>query len=87
MNLKKLPKVELHLHLDGSVDIDIAKKFTNKTKNELINEIQVDYINQCFMGDKLDVYVKEIENTYFLIGKVEMTPIFSLKITLNRLNG
>ena len=32
-------------------------------------------------------YVKEIENTYFLIGKVEMTPIFSLKITLNRLNG
>ena len=39
------------------------------------------------MGDKLDVYVKEIENTYFLIGKVEMTPIFSLKITLNRLNG
>ena len=33
------------------------------------------------MGDKLDVYVKEIENTYFLIGKVEMTPIFSLKIT------
>ena len=25
--------------------------------------------------------VKEIENTYFLIGKVEMTPIFSLKIT------
>ena len=56
-------------------------------ENELINEIQVDYINQCFMGDKLDVYVKEIENTYFLIGKVEMTPIFSLQITLNRLNG
>lgn len=33
--LKKLPKVELHLHLDGAVSIDLASKLTNLSIEEL----------------------------------------------------
>ncbi|MGM9858562.1 MAG: acyl-[acyl-carrier-protein] thioesterase [Bacilli bacterium] len=53
-------------------------------ENELIKEIQVDYINQCFIGDKLDVFVKEFENEYYLIGKVDTNLVFSLKVVLDR---
>lgn len=35
MNLKSIPKVELHLHLDGSVDISLASKITGLPIEEL----------------------------------------------------
>lgn len=37
--IQKLPKVELHLHLDGSLSLDLAKKLTNKSLNELKEEM------------------------------------------------
>lgn len=35
MNLKNIPKVELHLHLDGSVRLDTASKLTGKSIEEV----------------------------------------------------
>ena len=35
MNLKNIPKVELHLHLDGSVRLDIASRLTGKSIEEV----------------------------------------------------
>ena len=29
--IQQLPKVELHLHLDGSLSLDLEKKLTNKS--------------------------------------------------------
>ena len=37
--IKKLKKVELHLHLDGSVRIDTAVRLTGKSREELINDM------------------------------------------------
>lgn len=37
--LIKLPKVELHLHLDGAVSIDLASKITNISIEELKNKM------------------------------------------------
>lgn len=37
--IKKLKKVELHLHLDGSVSIDTLSKLSNKNKEELKSEM------------------------------------------------
>ena len=37
--LIKLPKVELHLHLDGAVSIDLASKLTNLSIGELKNKM------------------------------------------------
>lgn len=39
MNLKTLPKIELHLHLDGSVRIDTASKLLNKSYEEIKKEM------------------------------------------------
>ena len=36
-NIIKMPKVELHLHLDGSVSLDLLEKFSSLTKDEVIN--------------------------------------------------
>lgn len=37
MDYLKLPKVELHLHLDGSLNIDLVSKITKKKKEEITN--------------------------------------------------
>ena len=37
MDLKKLPKVELHIHLDGSVRLDTASELTGKSIEEVKN--------------------------------------------------
>lgn len=47
MTVKDIPKIVLHLHLDGSVDINDAYEWTkedgmNYTKKELLRELQVD---------------------------------------------
>lgn len=46
MDIKDMPKIVLHLHLDGSIDILDARKWTREdgfefTKKELLNELQV----------------------------------------------
>ena len=38
-DINKLPKIELHLHLDGSVSLDIASKLSNKSIFELKEEM------------------------------------------------
>jgi len=37
--IKKIPKVELHVHLDGSVNIELASKLLNKNINEVKKEM------------------------------------------------
>lgn len=37
--IQRLPKVELHLHLDGAFSLDLAKKLTNKSFEELKKEM------------------------------------------------
>lgn len=39
MDIKKLPKIELHLHLDGSISIDTASQILNKSKETLKGEM------------------------------------------------
>lgn len=41
MNFKKLPKVELHCHLDGSVPMSFMKEETGRSLVDLENDIQV----------------------------------------------
>lgn len=40
--LKKLPKVELHLHLDGSIPIDLASQLSHCSVKELEKEMIAD---------------------------------------------
>lgn len=62
MNFKKLPKIELHCHLDGSLRIDtildIAKKdnipLPSYNKKELINYVSI--MDDC---NSLDEYLNK----------------------------
>lgn len=37
--IKKMPKVELHIHLDGSISKEIASKLSDLSKSEVMNKI------------------------------------------------
>ncbi len=62
MNFKKLPKIELHCHLDGSLRVDtildIAKKdnipLPSYNKKELINYVSI--MDDC---NSLDEYLNK----------------------------
>ena len=43
--IKKLPKVELHLHLDGSVNTKLASKLLNKTEKEIKDKMNAEKVN------------------------------------------
>ncbi|WP_434302097.1 adenosine deaminase [Clostridium botulinum] len=72
MNFKKLPKIELHCHLDGSLRVDtildIAKKdnipLPSYNKKELINYVSI--MDDC---NSLDEYL----NKFFIPNKVMQT--------------
>ena len=34
-----MPKIELHLHLDGSVSIDLLEKFSGSSRDEVIKKV------------------------------------------------
>ena len=38
-DLKKMPKVELHLHLDGSLSLDLASELSGLSKEELVEKM------------------------------------------------
>ncbi len=69
LNFKKLPKIELHCHLDGSLRVDtildIAKKdnipLPSYNKKELINYVSI--MDDC---NSLDEYL----NKFFIPNKV-----------------
>ena len=60
-----------HLHCNQNVWED--------KKDELIEEIQVDYINQGYKEHELKVYLKKENNTYYLVGKDLDSIIFVIK--------
>ena len=60
MTVNEIPKIVLHLHLDGSIDVDDAYKWVKEdgivlTKKEMLKKMQVD--DQCHsLNDYLEKF-------------------------------
>jgi len=52
-------------------------------ENEEFVEVQVDYINQGYLGRKIDIYKKKVDNIYYLVGKDEDNVIFAIKASVS----
>ncbi|MBR5542527.1 MAG: hypothetical protein IKU65_00310, partial [Oscillospiraceae bacterium] len=85
-----------HTHTSSYVDID-SNKHTNNlaylrmslncfSLDELdvlnVSELQINFLNQTFFGDKVSVYKKKTDCGFYIEGRLCDTPIFNCTISL-----
>lgn len=75
IRVKDLPKVELHLHLDGSLDIGLASKILNKDR-AIIEEEMIAPLKCKSLGD----YLERFRLPEILLQKPEHIEAFSKKL-------
>lgn len=66
-------------HMNNAKYLIIMMDALNLKENENIEDLQVDYINQGYLGRVLDIYKKKENDYYYLIGKDEEKIIFAIK--------
>ena len=66
-------------HMNNAKYLVILMDSLNLNKDDLIEEIQVDYINQGYKGHILKVYLKKENNINYLVGKDSDNIIFVIK--------
>lgn len=69
-------------HMNNAKYFVLMMDALNLNENEVLNEIQVDYINQGYLNRIIDIYKKKIDNTYYLLGKDEDKIIFAIKANI-----
>lgn len=56
----------------------------NDLQNKTIKEYEVYFVNESKLGDKIDVYKKQVKNLTYIEGKREDTTIFKVVIKFNK---
>ena len=66
-------------HMNNAKYLMILSDALRFTKDELIEEVQVDYLNQGYLDDVISVYSKKENNEYYIVGKNLDKVIFVIK--------
>ena len=69
-------------HMNNAKYLVIMMNALNLDESQMIEDIQVDYINQGYFGKIISVYKKEVENEIYLLGKEEEKIIFAIKVKI-----
>lgn len=55
-------------HMNNTHYLDLFLDVYEPKKEEIIKSFQVEYVEQCFLDEKLSLYKKEIDGSYYLYG-------------------
>ena len=82
MDIKDIKKIVTHLHLDGSIDIELAKKYAKEdgydlSNDEIVKELQVDkdchnlndYLKKFTLSCSLLQTKERLESTTYALFK------------------
>ncbi len=79
MNFKLVPKVELHLHLDGSVDIktvcDLTGKSVKEVKEEMVASDKCSNLNEYLTKFSLANDIMQTKENIFRVTKELITKL------------
>ena len=78
MNLKEFPKIELHLHLDGSVNLTLAQKLLNNS-DEKIKKLMVAK-DKC---EDLNEYLTKFDTPISIMQSKENIKLVSRELALS----
>lgn len=81
MNLKKFPKIELHVHLDGSVDLNLACNLLNKDIDE-VKELMIAK-DKC---RDLNEYLTKFDTPISIMQTKENIKLISKNLGINLIN-
>lgn len=71
-------------HMNNAKYLVVLMDSLNLSKDEIIEEIQVDYINQGYKDHILNIYLKKEDNQYYLVGKDLDNIIFVIKAKIKQ---
>lgn len=74
--------IDHYEHMNNAKYFILIENVLSLSEEQLIDEIQVDYINQGYLNRYLDIYIKKIDNEYYIIGKDEDNIIFVSKVKI-----
>ena len=66
-------------HMNNAKYLIILSDTLKLNKDELIVEVQVDYLNQGYLDDVISIFVKKENNEYYIVGKNQDKIIFVIK--------
>ena len=69
-------------HMNNAKYFVIMMDALNLDENDVIEEVQIDYLNQGYLDKSIDVYKKKEEDYYYLVGKDEDKIIFAIKVKI-----
>ena len=72
--IRNLAKVELHLHLDGSVSLDVASKLSGKSicelKENMIAKDKCENLSEYLTKFSVPIDLMQTKDNLFLISKI-----------------
>lgn len=55
-------------HMNNTRYVDLFLDIFEPSSKEIIQELQVEYVSQCYLNHQISLYIKEIENKKYLYG-------------------
>ena len=71
-------------HMNNAKYLVVLMDSLNLNQDDIIEEIQVDYINQGYKNHELDIFLKKDNNIFYLVGKDLDRIIFVIKAKIKR---
>lgn len=75
-------EIDHYKHFNNTYYANIFYDIFELTENDFIEEFQIDYINQCFLGDEIKVYSLKKDKLCLYYGSVKDKVVFQAQIKL-----
>ncbi len=75
-------EIDHNNHFNNTKFLNLFYDVFDLTNDDEVSEFQIDYIDQCFLGDEIKVYSAIVDKKYYYTGMVRDKNVFQACITM-----